>query len=36
MLAGFAVAYAFLMPIALFEKATERNSLPAHQMRTFR
>jgi hypothetical protein len=36
MLAGFAVAYAFLLPTALYVKMQERNSLPAHQMRTFR
>ena len=36
MIAGLAVAYAFLMPVALFEKATERNSLPSHQMQTLR
>ena len=34
MVIGFAVAYAFLLPVAGIVKMQERQALPAHQLRT--
>jgi hypothetical protein len=36
MIAGFAVAYAFLVPVSLYGQATQRNALPSHQMQTLK
>jgi hypothetical protein len=34
MVIGFAVAYAFLLPVAAYVKMNQQHALPAHQLRT--